>query len=137
VLLACRTIRYTARADTAGVKSNIATLVFVDSVETNQDGEVGITVLTTCGNPFGNGTRRNCPANTAYSGNDSVIIPAATVEAFEATCCVSDEQSSADATEFEGFGCLGSVHCLQLQHTFNHAQQHHALVQAAQPFARS
>jgi hypothetical protein len=83
-----RTIRYTARADTPGVKTNVATLINVDAIENNQQSTANISITTSCGSPFGNATRLPCPVNTIPVGNDS--LPLSDVASFAATCCVSE-----------------------------------------------
>lgn len=80
-------MRYTVRADTAGNKTNTATLITSDSIETNNDVQVVIQIALSCGSPYGNGTRLNCSAGTVYSGNDTDFL--SSPGHFQSVCCVS------------------------------------------------
>jgi hypothetical protein len=86
VLLPCRTIRYTGRADTIGNKTNTATLVLVDSIESNNGDSVIIPVATNCSDPFNNGTAGACSAGTEFVGAGFNITA---LDQFQTTCCVS------------------------------------------------
>lgn len=97
-----RVIRYAARADTPGIKTNVATLINVDAIENNQQSAINISITTNCGSPFGNATRLTCPVNTMPIGNDSLVLSAATVASFQATCCVSKPCSAAATFPFSG-----------------------------------
>ena len=84
----CRVTRYTARADTAGSKTNSARLLFKDGVENNNNALVNFTIVFSCGNPYGNGTQLACAASTGFnpSANNSAITGASQ---FQSVCCVS------------------------------------------------
>lgn len=62
-------------------------LVRLDNNMTNNVDLETVTVLGSCANPFGNGTRLPCPVGTSYIGPDSRNI--SSTSAFNTTCCVS------------------------------------------------
>jgi hypothetical protein len=84
-----RTFTYVVRANTTGNKVNSVQLVTPDFNNTNNKDNETVSVLTTCGDPFGTGTRPACPSGAVYGGNNSITMVSA--DLFNATCCVSPD----------------------------------------------
>jgi hypothetical protein len=84
---AYRTYNYSVRADGIGSKVNSVQLSRTDGNNTNNVDTETVSVLGTCGNPFGNGTSRSCPATSTFTGPEGKGI--ANTSVFESSCCVS------------------------------------------------
>jgi hypothetical protein len=84
----CRTYTYTVLSTAPGSLVNLVTLPKPDNNATNNNATSTVTVLGTCGNPFGNGTSLDCPAGSvknATAANNSF----ADAGDFPSVCCVS------------------------------------------------
>jgi hypothetical protein len=75
------------RGVTPGSRTNQVSLTRGDTNPSNNNATSTVTVLGTCGNPFGNGTNVTCPAGNAFNSSLDTIIPPG-VSAVSA-CCVS------------------------------------------------
>ena len=84
----CRTYTYTVRGNATGNLTNLVLLTRVDTNTSNNNATSTVTVLGTCGNPFGNDTKLSCPPGNALnsSRNGTTITSLAQ---FNTTCCVS------------------------------------------------
>jgi hypothetical protein len=76
------------RGVTPGSRTNQVSLTRGDTNPSNNNATFTVTVLGTCGNPFGNGTNVTCPAGNAFNSSlANTTIPAGVVAA--TFCCVS------------------------------------------------
>lgn len=87
-----RTYTYTVRGVAAGSQINIVQLGRADANNANNNASATATVLGTCANPFGNGTKLTCPATKSYTGPDGRNISSS--DAFGTACCVSVQEVS-------------------------------------------
>lgn len=90
-----RTYTYTARGVLAGSQTNTVQLGRADGNNANNNASATATVLGTCANPFGNGTKLTCPADKSYTGPDGTDISSS--DAFGTVCCVSVPEGLARA----------------------------------------
>lgn len=82
-----RTYSYSVRAVKPGQLTNTAQVLFGDSNPVNDVSPVPVTVVGTCGNPDGSGTRPACDAGAYYAGPNNA--PLADISMFTTQCCVS------------------------------------------------
>lgn len=75
------------RGVAAGSQINTVQLGRADANNANNNASATVTVLGTCVNPFGNGTKLTCPATKSYTGPDGRNISSS--GAFGTVCCVS------------------------------------------------
>jgi hypothetical protein len=84
----CRTYTYTVRGNATGNLTNLVLLTRVDTNTSNNNATSTVTVLGTCGNPFGNGTKLSCPTGNVFNSSlDNTTITS--LAQFNTTCCVS------------------------------------------------